>query len=97
MKSGSYHKTPDKTYKKLKSILWGMHFMMMEDDCKKGILKAKISKTLFKAAIVVNINIREIDMNTSQVFVNVNSEKHWLRTPEETLRRIEEQILHSIQ
>lgn len=97
MKSGSFHKTPDKTHKKLKSILWGMHFMMMEDDSKKGIIKAKISKSLFKAAIVIDINVKEIDVNTSQVFVNAEAEKHWLGTPENKLNKLEERILHSIQ
>ena len=96
MRNGSFHKSPEKTHSKVKNILWGMNFLMMEDNFEKGIIKAKTLKKLFKPSIVVNVNLKVIDENTTQVFVKAEADKHFLKPADYKLSQIEESILNRI-
>ena len=73
-----------------------MNFMMMEDDFEKGVIKAKTAKNLLKASIVVKVNLKVIDENTTRVFVKAEAEKHLLKPADYKLSKIEESILNRI-
>ena len=73
-----------------------MRYMIMDDDMEKGILSAKRSKTLFTPSIKINVKLKQIDINNTQVFVDTEVGKHWRRYPEKKLNHLEDTILSSI-
>ena len=96
MRNGSYRKSYHKVHSRLRSILRREEFLIITDEIANGILTAKRKGTLLKSAVLIEITIRKIDEETTQIFVTAQAQKHWLNTSEYRLQKIEELILHSI-
>jgi|ERR1035437_4298980 hypothetical protein len=96
MRNGSYRKPYDKVYQRLQSILGRMEFSVIDGSLKSGTITAKRNGTLFYAAIMVELTVKVIDENSTQVFIKASGLKHWFAASEHKLMKIEERILHTI-
>jgi hypothetical protein len=73
-----------------------MHFDVLEDDLENGFIVAKRDKSLFKAAIVVEITFEKIDEHCTQVTIESQAENHLFNKNVQSLEEIEERILNLI-
>jgi hypothetical protein len=96
MRNSSYQKSFDKVHSRLLSILERKEFLILDDDIAKGIITAKRKKTFFNPSIEIEIIMRRIDENNTQVHISAQAQQHWFNEREERLRDIEERILQII-
>jgi len=96
MRSGSYRKSFDKVFQRLQTILVRMDFTIIDCNVNTGIITAKRKATLFRAAVKVELTIKKIDEESTQIFIKSSGLNHWFSVSEHKLMKIEERILHTI-